>query len=524
MSKKITVLTILDGWGVAPDNDGNAITKANLPNFQKFLSEYPVMTLFASGNEVGLMSGEMGNSEVGHLNIGAGRVYFQSLPRINKEIFEGSFFTNKALLKAMDKVKENGKNLHLIGLIGPGRVHSSQEHLHALLDMARKQKVKNVFIHVILDGRDAIYNSGINAMEELQKKIKEVKCGKIASISGRFYAMDRDNQWERTALAYRAIVEGKAEQYYKDPLKAIEESYAKEVFDEEFVPIVIGKENHPVVTVEDDDAIIFFNFRADRARQLTKAIILPGFSKFERTYKKGLEFVTMTEYEKDLPVAVAYPPQVVHNSLAEVISKAGLKQIHIAETQKFAHVTFFLNGTIEEPFPGEDRKIIPSKKIANYKDAPEMSAREITKEVIKAIESDQYDFIVVNFANPDMVGHSGDLKATIEACEVVDECVGKISDHVLAHDGVMFITADHGNAEEVTNLQTGEIDKEHSTNPVPFFIVGNQYRGQAGLAGDPPEGDLSLMSPVGILADIAPTILKVMKIEQPPEMNGRPLI
>ena len=524
MPKKLTVLTILDGWGVAPDNDGNAITRANLPNFQKFVHEYPVMTLFASGNEVGLVPGEMGNSEVGHLNIGAGRVYFQSLPRIDKEIFDEKFLANKALLKAMDNVKEKGTNLHLIGLIGPGHVHSSQKHLHTLLRMAHKQKVKNVFIHVILDGRDAIYNSGIDAVQELQKKIKEFKCGEIASICGRFYAMDRDNQWERTEIAYRAIMEGKAEQYYKDPVKAIEESYAKEVFDEEFVPTVIGKEDKPTVTIEDNDSVIFFNFRPDRARQLTKAIILPGFSKFERTYKKNLEFVTMTEYEKDLPVDVAYPPQVVHDSLAETISKAGLKQFHIAETQKYAHMTFFLNGTIEDPFPGEDRKIISSKKIANYKDAPEMSAREITKEVIKAIESMKYDVILVNLANPDMVGHTGDMKATITACEVVDECLGKISAHVLAHDGVMFVTADHGNAEEVANLQTGEIDKEHSTNPVPLLIIGNEYRGQAGPAGDPPAGDLSLIPPVGILADVAPTMLKIMGIEKPEDMTGRALI
>ncbi len=524
MPKKLAVLTILDGWGVAPDNDGNAITRANLPNFHKFVHEYPVMTLFASGNEVGLVPGEMGNSEVGHLNIGAGRVYFQSLPRIDKEIFDEKFLTNKALLKAMDHVKEKGTNLHLIGLIGPGHVHSSQKHLHALLRMAHKQKVKNVFIHVILDGRDAIYNSGIDAVQELQKKMKEFKCGEIASICGRFYAMDRDNQWERTELAYRAMAEGKAEKYFKDPIKAIEESYAQEIFDEEFQPVVIGKEDKPTATIEDNDSVIFFNFRPDRARQLTKAIILPGFSKFERAYKKGLEFVTMTEYEKDLPVDVAYPPQVVHNSLAETISKAGLKQFHIAETQKYAHMTFFLNGTIEDPFTGEDRKIIPSKKIANYKDAPEMSAREITKEVIKAIESKQYGAILVNLANPDMVGHTGDMKATITACEIVDECIGKISDHVLAHDGVMLITADHGNAEEVANLQTGEIDKEHSTNPVPLLIIGNEYRGQAGPAGDPPAGDLSLIPPVGILADVAPTMLKIMGIEKPEDMTGRALI
>ncbi len=524
MKNKPVVLAILDGWGVAPDGDGNAITRANLPNFKKFLREYPAMTLHASGNEVGLMFGEMGNSEVGHLNIGAGRVYYQSLPRIDKAISDGTFFENKAFLQAIDHVNKNKSALHLIGLLGPGNVHACQEHCYALLKLAADKKVKNIYLHAILDGRDTKFDNGIEAVKKLIDKMEELKRGEIASISGRFYAMDRDNQWDRTEKAYRAIVEGKAENYFSDPIKAISASYEKKVYDEEFIPVVIGKENKPKAVVQNGDAVIFFNFRPDRARQLTKAFVLPGFNKFERNYIKDLFFVTMTEYEKELPITTAFPPQVVHNSLAEVLSKAGLKQLHIAETQKYAHVTFFLNGTIEEPFEGEKHQMVESKKIASFKEAPEMSAEEITKEVVKAIEAGSYDVIILNYANADMVGHTGVLSATIKSCEAVDKGIGKIAGHVLAKDGVFLITSDHGNAEEIVNLQTGEMDKEHSSNPVPLIIISNQLRGQAGPAGDPPEGDLSLMQPVGVLADIAPTVLKIAGVDQPPEMTGRALI
>ena len=521
---KPVVLAILDGWGVAPDSEGNAITQANTPNLDKFLREYPAMTLSASGNEVGLMFGEMGNSEVGHLNIGAGRVYYQSLPRINKMIADKSFFDNKALVQVCQQVKKNKSALHLIGLLGPGNVHASQEHIYALLELVKQQKIKEVYIHAILDGRDTKYDIGVEAIKNLQKNIKKYKRGEIASISGRYYAMDRDNSWDRTEKAYRAMAEGLAGEYFSDPVKAITAAYEKKVYDEEFIPVVIGKEGKPTATVKSGDGVIFWNFRSDRARQLTKAFVLPGFSKFKRQYFKNLSFVTMTEYEKELPVSVAFAPQVVHNCLAEAISQAGLKQFHIAETQKYAHITFFLNGTIEDPFPGEDRKLVPSKRVANYKDTPDMSAPEITKEVIKAIESDKYDAIIVNFANADMVGHSGNLKATIEACQEIDKDLGKITEYVLARDGVLLITADHGNAEEVKNLQSGEMDKEHSTNPVPFLIISNTYHGQAGPSGDPLEGDLSLMHPVGMLADVAPTMLKLMGVKQPEEMTGRALI
>lgn len=525
MSKtKPVVLAILDGWGVAPDGDGNAITRAKLPNFNRYVKEYPAMTLSASGTEVGLMFGEMGNSEVGHLNIGAGRVYYQSLPRINRAIQDNSFFENKAFLSAVEQVKNKKSNLHLIGLLSNGNVHACLDHCFALLDLAKRQKLKKVFVHVILDGRDSIFNSGIDFVKRLQDKIKEIKIGKIASISGRFYAMDRDNRWDRTEKAYSAIACGTADAYFSDPLEAVKASYDKKVYDEEFVPTVIGEKNKPTVVVGSDDAVVFYNYRPDRARQLTKAFVLPAFNKFKCSYFKDLCFVTMTEFEKELPVTVAYPPQVVQNSLAEVVSRAGLKQFHISETEKYAHITFFLNGTFEDPFPGEDRKIVPSPKVPSYDQAPEMSASELTKEVIKAIESDKYSAIMLNYANADMVGHTGNKSATIKACETIDKCLGHVVDHVLAKDGIVMVVADHGNAEEVVNLQTGEIDKEHSNNSVPFLIIGNKYKGQAGPAGDPPEGDLSLMHPVGMLADIAPTMLKIMGVEQPKEMSGRALI
>lgn len=521
---KPVVLAILDGWGVAPDGHGNAITQAKTPNIDRFIREYPVMTLSASGTEVGLGFGEMGNSEVGHMNIGAGRIYYQTFLRINKAIAGKSFFENKALLEAMEYVKKHKSSLHLIGLVSPGNVHASEEHCYALLQLAKKHKIKNVFVHAILDGRDTQYNSSPDFIARLQKKMHEYRVGVIASLSGRFYAMDRDSRWERTEQAYRAIAEGKASAYVTDPLAAIDASYKNGVYDEEFVPVVIGEEGKPIATVSDNDAVIFFNFRADRARQLTEAFVLPSFAKFSRTRLNHVCFVTLTEYEKEIPVAVAFPPVIVHDCLAEVISHARLKQLHIAETEKYAHITFFLNGTLEEPFPGEDRKIIPSPKVPRYDKAPEMSAPEITRYVVKAIEDDEYDVIFVNFANADMVGHTGNLKATKKAISVIDTCLGEIADRVLASDGVFLITADHGNAEEVENVQTKKKDKEHSTNPVPFMIIGNQYKGRASAAGDPPEGDLSLMRPVGMLADVAPTMLQLLDIPQPKEMTGRALI
>ncbi len=532
------MLIIMDGWGIAPSADGNAITKAQTPNFIKFLKNYPTMTIHAAGSEVGLLFGEMGNSEVGHLNIGAGRVYYQSCPRINQDIASGAFFKNPAFLSAIEKVKAESRvstdatrhgfakpKLHLVGLVSSGNVHASNEHLYALLELCKKQKLtKNVFVHAILDGRDALYNSGREFILELQQKISELKVGKIASLSGRYFAMDRDNRWDRCEKAYRAMAEGKADRYAEDPIKAIDDAYSQKNYDEEFIPTVLTFKNKPLATITNGDAVIFFNFRPDRARELAQAFVIPSFNKFSKEYLKDLFFVTMTEYEKELPAVVAFSPVVVRNCLAEVISKAGLKQIHVAETEKYAHVTFFLNGTVEESFSGEDRLLIPSAKVSNYDQKPEMSALEITKEVNKMIDSAKYDFVVLNLANADMVAHTGDLSAGIKACEVTDKCLGEIVDHTLARGGAVVITADHGNAEEMTNLQTGAIDKEHSTNPVPLIIIGKDFIGQAGPAGDPPEGDLSLMHPVGVLADVAPTILKLLEVPQPEEMTGQALV
>jgi 2,3-bisphosphoglycerate-independent phosphoglycerate mutase len=525
MSNRPVVLIIMDGWGVAPNVDGNAISKAETPNLNKFIKDYPAMTLHASGNEVGLLFGEMGNSEVGHLNIGAGRVYYQSCPRINRAIDDGSFFENQALLAAINHAKQYDSNLHLVGLVSSGNVHSSNHHLYALLELCKKEKfTKNVFIHAVLDGRDALYNSGHEFISELKDKMAELKVGTIASLSGRYFAMDRDNRWDRCEKAYRAIAEGVADRTSEDVLQAIDQSYAQKNYDEEFTPTVIVEKNKPIATVQEKDSVIFFNFRPDRARQLAEAFAVPSFNKFTKTYQKDLFVATMTEYEKDLPVAIAFAPIVVHNCLAEVISKAGLKQVHIAETEKYAHVTFFLNGTVEEPFVGEDRVLVPSAKVASYDQKPEMSALEIAKEAGKAIDSGKYDFVVLNIANADMVGHTGNLEAGIKACKIVDKCVGDIVEHVLSQNGVVLITADHGNAEEMTNLQTGEIDKEHSTNPVPIIIISKDLLGQAGPSGDPPEGDLSLMQPVGVLADVAPTVLSLLGLDIPEEMSGSVLI
>lgn len=524
-SYKPVVLVICDGWGVAPDTEGNAITRAKLPHFKSYVKEYPAMTLHASGNEVGLLFGEIGNSEVGHLNIGAGRVYYQSCPRINQEISSGEFFKNKAFLDAAAHVKKNKSKLHLIAMLSSGNVHASNDHLYALLELCKKQDFgKEVFIHVILDGRDCLYNAGEGFVKELETKLKTLKVGRVASLSGRFYAMDRDNRWERVEPAYRAMAEGTAERTFASASEAIKASYAKKNYDEEFVPTVIMDGDAPVTMVGEGDAAIFVNFRPDRARELTKAFVLPGFDKFKKSSSKDLFFVTMMEYEKDLPVVVAYPSTVVHQSLAEVISAAGFKQMHVAETEKYAHVTFFLNGTIEEAFPGEERGLVPSPHVASYAEAPAMAALEITKKAVKAIDSGKYEFVAINYANADMVGHTGDRKATISACETIDKCLGDVVEHTLAAGGAAIMTADHGNAEEVINLQTGEIDKEHSTNPVPFIIMGADFRGQAGPGGDAPEGDLSLLPPVGVLADVAPTVLKLMGLKQPKEMTGTPLV
>lgn len=518
-----SVLIVLDGWGIAPPSRANAISLAKTPNMDSYLTTYPAMSIQAGGESVGLSWGEIGNSEVGHLSIGAGRILYQSLPRISKSIADGSFFSNEKFLEACKTVKAKKKALHLMGLVSSGGVHSFNEHLYALLELVARQKVENVYVHCFLDGRDTPLNSGMNFISKLQAKLSKIGVGKIATLAGRFYAMDRDNRWERTEAAYNAIVKGEASVKGEDPLALIKASYDAQVYDEQLVPSVITQGGSPVGTVADGDGIIFFNFRADRARQLTKAFVLPGFTKFQRDYMRDCAFVTMTEYEKDMPVEVAFPPEQVMTPLAKVISDAGLTQLHIAETEKYAHVTYFFNGGQEARYPGEDHILIPSVKVSSFEQKPAMSAREICARVIAEIRESKYDFIVINLANADMVGHTGNLIATIEAIEIIDNVLGQIIETVRAYDGAVFITADHGNAESMFNLQTGAIDKMHSNNPVPFIVIGKAWEGKNvsfGVRGT----DLSTATSAGILPDVTATLLKVMGLKKSEEMVGTSLI
>lgn len=520
---KPAVLLILDGLGVAPDGEGNAFAKARTPNIDLLTQRYPTMALRAAGETVGLPWGEMGNSEVGHLTIGSGRIFYQDLPRIDRGIEDRSFYENQSFLNAIEHVKKNNGTLHLMGILSTGKVHGYNKHCYELIRLAKDNGVKDVAVHVFLDGRDSLYNSGIEYIQDLQQHISDIGIGKIASISGRFYAMDRDNRWDRTEKAYRAIVQGDSVKKFDDPVDALKSSYSKEVYDEEFLPVVITKNDKPVTTVKSGDSIISYNYRADRARQLTKAFVLPTFHKFDRDYIENLHFVSMTQYEKGLPTDVAFPPESIDQTLCEVISKNKLVQLHVAETEKYAHITYFLNGKRENPQPQEDRVIIPSPSVARYDQQPEMATYQITDRIIKEIKIGNYDVIFVNFANIDMVAHTGNLQATIQAIEVADQCVGKLVKEILKQDGLLMITADHGNAEELKNLQTGGMDKEHSTNPVPVWIVANRFEGQASASGDVPSHDLSRVAPIGILADIAPTFLSLIGLSIPDVMTGQVL-
>ena len=522
---KLVVLIILDGWGITSPSKGNAIFLAKKPNFDYFQEHFPVFTLQAAGESVGLSWGEMGNSEVGHLSLGSGKIIYQSLPRINRAISDGSFFSNESFLSACEQAKKNNGALHLMGLMSPGSVHSYNEQAYALVELAKKANVDKVFIHAFLDGRDTFYNSGVKYIDQLERKIKQIGLGEIATLSGRFYAMDRDNHWDRIVKAYQAMVLGETDFKATDAVTAIKESYQRGIYDEEFVPtVIINEDGKPKGLIKEGDGVIFFNFRSDRARELTKAFVLPGLEKFNRpAYLRNLVFVCMMEYEKDLPVSVAFPPENISYPLAKVLSEAGLTQLHLAETEKYAHVTFFFNGGQEAAFQGEERIIVPSPQIATYDSKPEMSAGEITAKLLNQIEINKYDFIVVNFANPDMVAHTGNLPATIKAVEYVDNLVGQLVSRISDKGGVSLITADHGNAEEVYKLQTGEIDKEHSSNPVPFYIIGKDFYGKIASTGVGGK-DLSQVKPSGILADVAPTILKIMGLKRPDEMTGRSLI
>ncbi|MEW6610060.1 MAG: 2,3-bisphosphoglycerate-independent phosphoglycerate mutase [Patescibacteria group bacterium] len=512
------VLIILDGWGVAPPSRGNAIALAKTPNLNRYVRTYRSVTLQAAGEAVGALWGEMGNSEIGHLNIGSGRIVYQDIQRINNTIRDGSFFRNPVFMKVMEEVKKNGGTLHIAGLVSSGHVHASLEHFIAVVECARRRGVVRVACHLFLDGRDAPYASGLGSVEALSRSLREGGLGEIASVSGRWWAMDRDNHWDRTREVYRAMVQGESAHTATDVAEAIRQSYENHVFDEEFPPTVVLKGGKPVAPMRENDAIIITNFRSDRARQITQALSLPSFIKFDRSkHPRTLTVATMTQYDAHLPVLVAFPPQEITHCLAEVISEHGLRQLHIAETEKYAHITYFLNGGREDPFPGEQNILIPSPSIPSYDMQPGMSAAEIKDEVIAAITARTYDVIMINFANADMVAHTGNLNATIEAVEILDLMLWELVDVTIKDGGVAVITSDHGNAEGLLKPQTGEIDKEHSAEPVPCIIAGkgHEHKGLKDL------NDLSTLKPAGVLADVAPTILSLLELPQPVEMIGR---
>ena len=511
MSKRPVVLMVLDGYGLNDRTEGNAIAMANTPVMDKLMAECPFVKGAASGLAVGLPDGQMGNSEVGHMNIGAGRIIYQDLTRITKAIEDGEFFENKALLQAMENCKKNDSDLHLWGLLSDGGVHSHITHLYGLLEMAKKQGLSKVYVHAFLDGRDTPPASGKDYVAQLQAKMDEIGVGKIASLSGRYYAMDRANYWDRVQKAYDSLTKGEGAQA-TDAVKAMEESYANDVTDEFVLPTVITAEDGtPLSVVKDGDSVIFFNFRPDRAREMTRAFCDDKFTGFDRDFLKTT-FVCFKDYDETIPnKIIAFEKEAIANTLGEYLAKCGKKQLRLAETEKYAHVTFFFNGGVEEPNVDEFRLLVNSPKdVATYDLKPEMSAPEVGMDLVEAIKSDKYDAIIINFANPDMVGHTGVIPAAVKAVEKVDELVGKAVDAVKEVDGALFICADHGNAEKMIDYETGEPHTAHTTNPVPFILVNADpsYKLREG----------------GCLADIAPTLLELMGLEQPKEMTGKSLI
>ncbi|NIM19725.1 MAG: 2,3-bisphosphoglycerate-independent phosphoglycerate mutase [Candidatus Latescibacteria bacterium] len=506
--KKTVLLIVMDGWGERDSKEFNAVKLARTPNVDRLWAEFPHTLTNASGIYVGLPNGQMGNSEVGHLNLGAGRVVYQEIMRISKAIEEGTFFENAALIGAMDDAKQGG-TLHLIGLVSDGGVHSHQEHLYALIEMAKQRGLKNVAVHAILDGRDTPPKSGVSYLRELQSHIDRTNLGAVATVMGRYYAMDRDKRWDRVERAYDAITSGIGKRSM-DVISAVESSYEKEVPDEFVEPIVIESKNgQPVSLIEEGDSVIFFNFRADRARQLTSAITDNDFSGFARKADPNVHFVTMTQYDKRFTFPIAFGAETMSNILAEVGERAGVKNLRIAETEKYAHVTYFFNGGREKPFEGENRILIPSPKVATYDLKPEMSAPEVASTLIRELKANHYDYVVCNFANPDMVGHSGILEAAIKAVETVDECVGKVVNTLDLDRYAAIITADHGNAEQMHDGNTGGPHTAHTNNPVPCILVDKDYKGA--LIED------------GSLRDYAPTICNYLGLPVPSEMTGRDL-
>ncbi|WP_026841138.1 2,3-bisphosphoglycerate-independent phosphoglycerate mutase [Citrifermentans bremense] len=510
MPKKPLLLMILDGWGINSDTESNAIAQAKTPNMTRLTAEYPSGTIDGSGMSVGLPAGQMGNSEVGHTNIGAGRVVYQDLTRISKSIDDGDFFRNPVLLDCMKKAVQGSGRLHLAGLLSDGGVHSHDTHLYALIDMAKRTGVREVFVHCLLDGRDTPPQSGIDYLKRLEAEMARLSFGKIATVIGRYYAMDRDNRWDRVEQAYRAMVSGVGKPY-PSAAAAIEQSYQDGVNDEFVLPSVIMQGGAPVGRLGDGDGFIFFNFRSDRAREITRAFTDPGFDGFKREEWPNLaSYVCMTSYDETFGLPVAFGNEELVNIFPEVISNAGLTQLRIAETEKYAHVTFFFNGGRENPFPGEDRALIPSpKEVATYDQKPEMSAYLVTEELLKRLDEDKYDVVILNFANADMVGHTGILPAAVKAVEAVDECVGKLVAKVREKGGIALITADHGNAEMMKDEQGGP-HTAHTCEMAPVVLVDDSRKG-AKLRR-------------GVLADLAPTMLELLGLQQPQEMGGKSLL
>ncbi|HHT97849.1 MAG TPA: 2,3-bisphosphoglycerate-independent phosphoglycerate mutase [Clostridiales bacterium] len=516
MNKKPTVLMILDGYGLNDNTEGNAIAAAKTPVIDKLMSEYPFVKGNASGNAVGLPEGQMGNSEVGHINIGAGRIVYQELTRISKEIKDGDFFTNDAFLKAIKNCKENNTDLHLFGLLSDGGVHSHITHVYALLELAKREGLENVYVHAFLDGRDTAPTSGKDFLEELENKMKEIGVGKVATVIGRYYAMDRDNRWDRVEKAYNAIVKGEGEKSTSSIMTAVE-SYKEGKTDEFVLPTIIIENGKPVANVKNNDSIIFFNFRPDRARELTRAFCDEEFTGFDRGKFENnknimdLVYVCFTEYDITISNKIAaFHKVTINNTFGEFLAKNNMTQLRLAETEKYAHVTFFFNAGVEVPNKGEERILVLSPKVATYDLQPRMSAYEVCDNLVESIKSSKYDVIIANFANPDMVGHTGFMDAVVSAIEVIDECVGKVVESLLEVDGQMFICADHGNAEQLLDYETGETFTAHTTNPVPFILVN--YDQEYKLAED------------GSLADIVPTLIEMMDMEKPVEMTGRSLL
>jgi 2,3-bisphosphoglycerate-independent phosphoglycerate mutase len=543
-SPNFVLLVVLDGWGIATSGPGNPLSQADLPNMRKFMSAFPHTQLAASGEAVGLPRGEAGNTETGHLNLGAGRIVYQDLQRINMSIADGSLFQNSILIGAIDHARTNNSNLHIMGLVGAGGVHSNIEHLFALIELAKRHQFNRVFLHLFTDGRDSPPTAAKTYIQQIRNVIAKHNMGQIASIMGRYWAMDRDIRWDRTAKAYFALTKGEGH-LFKTPEEAIDASYGEGKTDEFIEPcLMTDATGKPLALIKENDSVIFFNFRIDRPRQLTRAFVFEDFTKanlpvgfdpylvkyqkthlavstpptdpFDRGPKiQNLYFVTMTQYEKAIVEAgakVAFPPEIVKLPLGAIISELGYKQLRVAESEKERFVTFYFNGQREVAFDNEERIIVPSPKVATYDLKPEMSAKEVTENVLSKLKNQEYKFILVNYANPDMVGHTGNIGAAVKACEVIDECLGKLYDYIMAYGGYMIVTADHGNVEEMISASTGMIDTEHSSNPVPFTVISQKLMGNATILTS------------GILADVAPTVLKLLGIDIPSSMTGRNLV